>query len=50
MFILSFALYGFANISNHQKDKITVFSSYQNMKDLGAINFNETGILLYSMI
>jgi len=40
IFIIVYAAYGFLNIGNHTKDKITVFQNYLNMEDLDDVNYN----------
>ena len=50
LFIMAYSIYGFLNVQNHTKDKIIVTKNFINMEELGRINFNETGMLIYSLI
>ena len=50
IFIIAYTAFGFLNIQNHSKDKITVFQNYINMQDIGNVTFNESGMLIYSLI
>ena len=50
IFIIAYSSFGFSNIENHSKDKISVFTSSVNLQDLGVVNLNESGFLMYSLI
>jgi hypothetical protein len=50
IFIIAYSSYGFSNIQNHSKDKISVFTNSVNLQDLGVVNYNESGFLMYSLI
>jgi hypothetical protein len=43
-------LYCITIVSNHSKDKLSLFTSSVNLEDIGDVDFKKSGLLFYTMI